>query len=226
MSTDTPFRNLADRANLRQIVADDLRAAIISGKMRPGELYSAPQLCKQFGVSATPVREAMLDLVKEQLVEAVPNKGYRVTEVSERTLDEISYVRTLLEIPAMRMVTGRIPSEGLARLRLLAQAIVDAAEAGDLISYTEADRVFHLECLGYTGNEVLVKLVNELRSNTRLFGLEKLAELRRLVDSAREHFDIVEALESGEVDRVDRVMRMHLSHVRGRWALRPPSEID
>ena len=73
------------QSSLREQVADALRAHLVSGRMRPGVLYSAPKLAAEFGVSATPVREAMLDLVSEGLVEVVRNKGFRVTSLSDST---------------------------------------------------------------------------------------------------------------------------------------------
>ena len=75
---------LGGRRRLRDEVAAALRAALIAGELRPGEVYSAPVLAARFGVSATPVREAMLDLVREGLVDTMPNKGFRVTELSDR----------------------------------------------------------------------------------------------------------------------------------------------
>ena len=88
MSTGSALTPLGGRRRYRDQVADALRAALIAGELEPGEVYSAPVLAVQFGVSATPVREAMLDLVREGLVDIVPNKGFRVTAVSERQLDE------------------------------------------------------------------------------------------------------------------------------------------
>ncbi|HLH46617.1 MAG TPA: GntR family transcriptional regulator, partial [Acidimicrobiales bacterium] len=84
---------LAAPRSLREGVADALRAAVVSGEMRPGVVYSVPSLAAQFGVSPTPVREAMLDLLKEGLVESVRNKGFRVTEVTDAQLDEITGLR-------------------------------------------------------------------------------------------------------------------------------------
>ncbi|MGN6600433.1 MAG: GntR family transcriptional regulator, partial [Actinomycetes bacterium] len=89
------------RQSLRERAADALRAALVAGEMRPGVTYSAPSLAAQFGVSATPVREAMLGLAKEGLVEAVRNKGFRVTELSDRDLDEITELRSLVEVPTV-----------------------------------------------------------------------------------------------------------------------------
>ena len=91
---DLGFPVRAKRSSLRDEVHEALRAALITGRMKPGVLYSAPALAEMLGVSATPVREAMLDLVKEELVVAVRNKGFRVTEVSDRELDERLIGRT------------------------------------------------------------------------------------------------------------------------------------
>ncbi|HSA52260.1 MAG TPA: GntR family transcriptional regulator, partial [Yinghuangia sp.] len=69
---------LGERLSLREQVARAIRAALVAGEMRPGVVYSAPGLATRFGVSATPVREALLDLAKDGLVEPVRNKGFRV----------------------------------------------------------------------------------------------------------------------------------------------------
>ena len=142
--------------------------------MEPGVVYSAPSLAGRFGVSATPVREAMLDLVREGMVTIVPNKGFRVTEVDDASLDQVTQIRQLLEPPVVGRMTPLVPADDLPGLRQLAQDIVDEATAGDLVAYTEADRQFHLRLLSYDGNPRLVDLVSELRSQTRLLGLSAM----------------------------------------------------
>jgi len=74
----------------------------MSGEMRPGSIYSAPALGALLGVSPTPVREAMLDLTKEGLVEVVRNKGFRVVNLSESDLADLAELRYLLEVPTIR----------------------------------------------------------------------------------------------------------------------------
>ncbi|MFI6574152.1 GntR family transcriptional regulator [Nocardiopsis sp. NPDC050513] len=207
-----------EKVSARDRIARALRAAIVSGQMEPGVVHSAPSLGVKFGVSATPVREAMLDLVREGLVEIVPNKGFRVTEIKESDLDEITEVRLLLEPPVVRKVTAIIPDEDFPELRALAQDIVDGAVAGDLVSYTEADRLFHLRLLSYADNGRILNLVSDLRAHTRLFGLTSLLEQGELEGVAREHFGIIDALESRDPDAVERIMRDHISQTRGRWA--------
>src|SRR5690606_2127387 len=111
--------SFGDRPSLRSRVAEALRAALIAGEMRPGEVYSAPALAQRFGVSATPVREAVLDLVRQGLVETVRNKGFRVRELSEQDLDEITQLRELLEIPTVARVAECVDPERLTSLRPL-----------------------------------------------------------------------------------------------------------
>ena len=207
-----------DKISLRDRVGHALRAAIISGEMQPGQVYSAPSLGARFGVSATPVREAMLDLVRENLVTIVPNKGFRVTEVSDTDLDEITQLRLLLEPPTVRDVTPLIPDADFAELHELAQRIIDGARAGDLVEYTEADRRFHLRLLGYARNSRLTDLVSDLRAHTRLYGLAALLERGELVAVAEEHLTILAALRSRDAAAVERVLHEHISQTRGRWA--------
>jgi DNA-binding GntR family transcriptional regulator len=139
-----------NQANLRQRVAEALRALLITGQMRPGRIYSAPKLAAEFGVSATPVREAMLDLVSEGLVEVVRNKGFRVTVLDDRDLDSLAELRGFVEVPVMGLVAeacvGEVAEE-VERLRPLARRITEAAAAHDLVTYTEADNEFHTRFL-------------------------------------------------------------------------------
>ena len=212
---------LAKAASLRETVTQILRAAIISGQMAPGEVYSAPALGIRFGVSATPVREAMVDLSREGLVETVPNKGFRVTAVSESDLDDIAALRMLIEPPTVREVTPLIPAAAIPALRELAQAIVDHAAAGDLVTYTEADRRFHLAILEYSHNQRLVSLVSDLRSHTRLYGLSGMADRGTLAASAAEHLELVDLIAARDAEGAGKLMGRHIGRVRAEWANHP-----
>jgi DNA-binding GntR family transcriptional regulator len=206
------------RRNLREQVAHALRAALVAGEMRPGVVYSAPMLAAQFGVSPTPVREAMLDLAKEGLVEAVRNKGFRVVELCDRDLDELIEIRELIEVPVIAGLAGRVSAEDAERLRYLADRIVEAAESGDILEYIDADRGFHLELLGLAGNAQLVEVVRELRDRARLYGVPALAAHGELTTSAREHIELLDLIMAGRAADAEALMRRHLGHVRGLWA--------
>ncbi|HEX2922566.1 MAG TPA: GntR family transcriptional regulator [Chloroflexota bacterium] len=214
----TSIATIAPKVSLRETVARAVRAAIISGEMTPGTVYSAPALGARFGISPTPVREAMLDLIKEGLVTAAPNKGFRVTEISDKGLDEITKLRQLIEPPIVREVTPLIPDDDMPHLRTLAANIRDWAEKGNLTEYTEADRLFHVTILEYSGNTRLVELISELRAHTRLFGLTPLLQQGRLTASAAEHLDLVDLLEQRKAAEAEAFMYRHIDQVRGIWA--------
>ncbi|GGO76169.1 GntR family transcriptional regulator [Nonomuraea cavernae] len=212
---------VGERQSLREQVAHALRAALITGEMRPGVVYSAPMLAQQFGVSATPVREAMLDLAKEGLVEAVRNKGFRVTELSDRDLDELTEIRRLIEVPTVTRLADASRAADFERLRPLAEEIVAAAERADLLGYVDADLRFHVELLALSGNDHLVAVVRDLRNRARLYGLSQLVARGGLPDSAREHLALLDALARGDQGAVGRLMAEHIHHVRGIWAGSP-----
>jgi len=129
---------LDDDQSFRERITESLRASLIAGDMRPGRVYSAPSLALEFGVSATPVREALLSLAKEGLVEAVRNKGFRVRELSDRELDDFTQIRALIEVPVMRSLAGSVAAEVLESYRGLSQEIVDAAKRGSVVDYVDS----------------------------------------------------------------------------------------
>ncbi|WP_313357052.1 GntR family transcriptional regulator [Microbacterium sp.] len=207
--------------NLRERVEVALEAAIRAGEMAPGELFSAPALAARFNVSATPVREAMLNLEKLGFVEAVRNKGFRVTEVHDDEVANIVAVRRLLEPPVMRELAGKIPADAIEKLRATADAIVEGASSGDLTTYLEADRAFHEAINVHSGNPRLAALISQLRKETRLPGLAGMLATEQLSRSAAEHHELLDLLAEGEGERAERLMHQHIGHVIGWWAGRP-----
>lgn len=205
--------------SLRDQVAAQLRHALIAGDFSPGQVLSAPTLAAEFGVSATPVREAMLDLVAEGHVSPIRYKGYRVTEVSEETRRQVLQLRSLIEIPLMIEVAGvGISSELAQRSADLAEQSIEAAARADLVRFIGLDMELHVGLLAAAGNQIAVRQVRSLRAMTRLTGLKDLAANNQLVDTAREHHQIVDAARSGDTELMRQVMTRHLGHVTGVWA--------
>ncbi|WP_336658742.1 GntR family transcriptional regulator [Leucobacter sp. USHLN153] len=219
---DPALAPLTRPLSLRETVLEQLRTAIITGRISEGEIVSAPALGASLGVSATPVREAMMDLAREGLVETLKNKGFRVTTMSEGDLDDLTQIRLLLEPPAMGLVAGNIPENALPGLQRLADACLKAAEQGDLEAYLRNDREFHALVLSFTRNAQLVELATSLRRRTRLYGIGTLSREGRLADSAREHHELIDLLVAGDGDRAEALLRHHISHARSLWATGDP----
>jgi len=212
------------RQNLREQVTEALWAHLVTGRLVPGELYSAPTLAAEFGVSATPVREAMLDLARAGLVEPVRNKGFRVTQMSEHELDSLAELRALIEIPTMAAVAREVTEDTAAQIEALRPVVtemLDAAHTADLRRYITLDTQFHLALLALHGNDEIVEVVRGLRGRTRLFGLQVLADNDTLVQNAAEHLDILDAALARDGEAMARHMTRHIGHVRHLWAGRP-----
>lgn len=209
------------RHSVRGQILQALRTALVSGELRPGEVYSAPVLGERFGVSATPVREAMQQLSLEGAVEVVPNRGFRVISRSARELAELAEVRALLEVPVMLRLARTVPAARWAELWPLAEATAAAAAGGDRADYAEADRDFHRAVLSLAGNDQLVAVADDLhrRSQWPLVsapvtgpGLSAgIADRALLVADAAEHSALLEALIAQDLAVVNSLVREHFA---------------
>ena len=204
--------------NLSEQIARVLRASLISGRMTPGITYSVPALAEEFGVSAMPVREAMLSLVQQGLMTSVRNKGFRVVELSPKELDDIMQLRLLLEVPTTVSVAKDVSVGTMKELRRITRDIAKHAKHGQLVEYIESDRHFHQTLVALAGNPRLEELVDDLRARSRLTGLDALAAHGDLSASAKEHVAMLDAIAAGDPTRLRTLMERHIRHSRGIWA--------
>lgn len=204
---------------LTSMAKESIRVRVVTGEITAGQIYSVPALAGVLGVSATPVREAMLELASEGLVEAVPNRGFRVVELSQHDLDEIFQVRLMLEVPASEQVASLgLTAADQAHFLYLVSEIEERAASGDTVGFLAADREFHLGILATLGNSRLIEIVGRLRDQARLYGLPTLAQQGGLRESAHEHREILDALHRHDGTKVAAIMAHHLKQTRGIWA--------
>ena len=209
-------RTLVQRSSVRGQVLDALRAALATGELRPGEVYSAPVLGERFGVSATPVREAMQQLALEGAVEVVPNRGFRVVERGDRELAELAEVRALIEVPVWLRLARTVPAERWAELRPLAEATARAGSSGCPAAYAEADRAFHRAVLALAGNEELVRIAGDVHRRAQWPPAGSPAARGRadLVADAHEHTALLDALIAGDPAAVRALVGQHFAGAR------------
>ncbi|KOX25616.1 GntR family transcriptional regulator [Streptomyces sp. NRRL F-6491] len=200
------------RHSVRGQVLEALRTALVGGELVPGEVYSAPALAERFGVSATPVREAMQRLAVEGAVEVVPNRGFRVTERTPRELAELAEIRALIEVPVMLRLARTVPAARWAELRPLAEATATAAARGDRAHYAEADRAFHRAVLSLAGNQQLLAVADDLHRRSQ-WPLISAPVLRHgvLVADAAEHTALLDALIAQDLAVVQALVREHFT---------------
>ncbi len=204
---------------LRGSVEEALSAAIVLGEFKPGTIITVPTLAARFGVSATPVREAMLEMMTRGFVTPVRNKGYRVTEVSEKSVNDLLQVRRWLEAPAMVSLAEKFHEVPVEPFRELVEETLAAARRDDFPEFLAKDTEFHLGLLRVLGNEHLVQVAADLRRHTRMVGVSA-CNSPEVEKSTLEHHLLLDYLIEGRGQEASELMYHHIGHISGIWASR------
>ena len=200
-------------------IATVLEGAVIAGELQPDEVYSARNLAARFGVSVTPVREALLALTNEGLFEPVRNRGFRVVRPSSTELDNLLELRRLIEIPTARVAAEMgTDQHTLKQLRVLAKIIETAALNRDIVTLCRVDIDFHCMQLAIAGNPQLVSAVRSFRVRSRIYGIAELVGAGVSEELSRDHSRMVDLIEARDADAAEQLMAEHLGHVRKSWA--------
>lgn len=205
------------RTSLRDDAARTLRSQIVAGTILPDRLYSIGEIAAQLGTSPTPVREALLELGNQGLIELVRNRGFRVQAISQEDLQEILDMRILLEVPALCRLAEMEPQPNLEDSKRLCGRVLEHARAGNVMAFLTIDRDFHLSLIRKIGNDRLTAAVETLRDQTRLYGMNHMTK-EQLEESAQEHFAILDAIAGKQPDKVETLLKAHLQHVSAEWS--------
>jgi DNA-binding GntR family transcriptional regulator len=211
-------RPIARRA-LYQEVAERLRQLIFSGALAPGAWIDERALVERFGISRTPLREALKVLHAEGLVRLTPRRGSFVAgELTPQDLDELFPLMALLEgLCALEAVRKATPDD-VRRLEALHDRLERLAAAGDVDRYYEHNYAFHEAVQELAANPWLSRTVSELRRFLRLLRGRQLRVPGRLQASLAEHRRFMEALARRDAEEAERVMRAHLMAQRAALA--------
>lgn len=206
------LRSVPDR-NIGTWVTDELREAIQTGELVPGERLIERKLAAQLGVSHIPVREALTKLTDEGLVERLPRRGARVAALSARDLDEISSLRTLLEQFVVVRVQEKWDSQVEARLRKTVASMIEATQRGDAARMFALDRRFHEQLWELADHQLLMTITAQLRSriNGFLLAANSALEPQARLAHAHSHAELLDAIASGDPDRARSAMSDHIT---------------
>ncbi len=199
----------AERALYEQ-VAESVRGLILSHRLAPGSWIDEKALAAEYGISRTPLREALKVLAAEGLVTMKLRRGAYVTEVSLRDLSEVFHLLALLEGDAAGVVAAQATPEQIAELEALHRKL--EAELGDRDRFFAANERFHLRLLEIADNRWRLQMVADLRKVMKLNRHHSLFRQGRLEASLNEHRQIMSALRARNADRAQRLMRQHIAN--------------
>jgi len=194
---------------LKQKVYTDLRRSILMGHHAPGEKLDIRRIAQQYGISVTPIREALQMLNQEGLVTIRAHSGYRITQLTLKQLRDLLDVREILELAAVERAAQRITSEHLAELEG-----VSAGYTGDddesYARYTAENRRFHTLIAQATGNQELTEMVGHLHDR-----LARFMVVRHAGETMQEsHSRIIKALRARDAEAARQALREELAETR------------
>jgi len=192
-----------------------LRRRILDNDWPPGHRALEHEVATELGMSRTPVREALMRLQNEGLVEVIPRHGMRVLPVSGNDMQEIYQILTALECMAAELLAARKPSaKELQPLVDATQAMDKALRADDLDAWAAADERFHAQLIDLAGNRQLQTTVLNYWDRAHRARIFTLRLRPKPVNSTKEHMQMVERLRAGDAEGAARVTRAHRERAR------------
>ncbi|MCA0921414.1 GntR family transcriptional regulator [Pseudooceanicola nanhaiensis] len=196
---------LEERSLSEKVIRD-----IFCGVFASGTWLKQIELEGRYKVSRTTVRRALDELTARRYVEHVPNRGYRVTQGSWDRRSELREIRRVLEVHAAKGILANAPEDAAAQLRVLAQKFEDSLENGSLQDQIAANGEFHEYLYGLSPNRTLFEELMEMRRRAVAMVTAPWSSLREMRSASRDHFAIVDALESRDLARFEAAIDGHI----------------
>jgi DNA-binding GntR family transcriptional regulator len=203
----SPTRAPLARRALYEDVAERLRQQIFQRELEPGSWIDEQKLSQQYGISRTPMREALKVLAVEGLVTMKVRRGAYVTEMSRADVEQVYHLLGLIESDAAAQVAARASDGQRAGLRALHEQLERQGRQRE--AFFAANERFHLALLEAAGNRWAVQVVTDLRKMMKLNRHHSLFKRGRLAESLQEHRALMQAIEARDPEAARRAMRAH-----------------
>src|SRR5215510_2135749 len=197
------FKNKAYAALRNVIMSSDIY------RSRTDIRLDERQLAQDFGISRTPVREAMAQLEREGFVRSVPRRGVYVVRKTKHEVIELIQAWAALESMAARLITETASDQDIAGLRRMFTTFEGDKLHAKLDEYSEVNINFHQTIIELSGNRALIRLAENLFTHMRMIRGATIGEDDRVDRSIRDHMNIIQALEARDTERAENLVRQH-----------------
>jgi DNA-binding GntR family transcriptional regulator len=204
------LRSISQPLALTKMAYGVLRDSILSGLLKPGEIYNEMGIAKDLGISRTPVREALLELSVQGLVVFLPRKGVMIKPYTPKDVEEIFELREAIELAAIEKIAKNPTSYDFTKLENSLQAQRVAAEEHNYTAFMNADRGFHAVFSELTKNRRFVEVLENIRDLVHFMGLKGLSVTGRKEKVIEEHEEVLLAVKLGDLTAARDAMARHL----------------
>ena len=198
------------RATLTDQALKEIRDAIRSGKLKPGERLVEMQLAKEMQISRFPIREALRYLEKEGLVETKPFKGSQVAQFTEKDMEELYSLRSSLEELAVRILIENLDEKKIKELETIVQSMRKASLNGKLDQMISEDLRFHQTICELSGHRKLLEIWRTLESQLQVFLTIEKDFFETAYQYVSTHDPIMQAIKHRDINRAEKAIREHL----------------
>jgi GntR family transcriptional regulator, rspAB operon transcriptional repressor len=196
-------------------VYEKLRSLILANQLKPGEIIIAEKLARQWEISRTPVRDALLRLEKDRLVVPFSNKGFQISLITKEEIINLYQVREALEVMAIEVAAPFIPDQELDLFETQFVDIEKELSEQVYTKYIPSDEQFHGMIRGYIPNKLLSSMLEGINDQiTRIRNVAHTAHGPHMYEAFKEHKVILEALKQRNIEAARSAMRIHLHNVR------------
>lgn len=206
------MQRLTSEGSMTDKATAALRSAILNGDLKPDTLHTVHVVADRLGVSRTPVREALIRLAADGLVQVQRNRGFLVLHSSAGDLRQIFALRLLLEVPATRAAALRATGDDIAALEADIHEMRQAMLADDADTFLIADRGFHKTLLSVSGNDRLAQFVDGLRNVVLRTGMSTAKQTESIEEILAPHEAILDLVRTHDADAAARAMYEHVLH--------------
>lgn len=201
-------------SNLSTDVFTVLKERIIHWKYAPDHRFTEESLCEEFGISRSPVREALRMLVENKLVEKTPHKGYSVKQLDFQEINELYDVRTALETFVIeRLAQGPFPEQEWKELYETWQGLrkVTLSNPAD---FAELDEKFHEKLASWTGNRILLQQIQSIDERLHFIRMTDITTTERLRETCQQHLRILDCIKERNVDCAREALQLNIEDGR------------
>ena len=201
---------IKNSSSIRKRIYDHLREQLLNGEIPPHQHLIETKIAKEIGTSRTPIREALHSLELEGLIESIPRVGYVVKPIERAEVEEICEIRTAIEGVAARWAMEKAPQKLIEELRENISVSEDKAVHGDPRAFVDMDAQFHEIIARLSGSKRLQELAQTLRRHMLRYRIQSIYLTENVVRAIEGHKGILDAIEKGDVEEVNKAMRCHI----------------
>jgi DNA-binding GntR family transcriptional regulator len=205
-------QGIISRRSLHGELVDLLHDMLLDGELRPGDKVNELALCTRFGVSRTPLREALKVLASEGLVILSPNRGASVAQISPQEIDQLFPIMGALEALAGELACARITDAGVARIQKMHDQMVRHYEKGEGGPYLKLNRSIHEAIFAAAENAELTQLYHTIMVRTHAVRFTAKKSPSRWDEAVADHVQMMDALEKRDGKRLAVILKEHLRH--------------